>query len=205
MNGSRAYYDAAKAEFVLREWNGLSMDFSYWFSKALDLGAHYASNAGVRDAFAGRSQTEFEVFGDIKAPSDFDQPHSTMWRTAYKTPRLGGAKSVWNKAFGEWETHTVVLLKRGTPFVIRSGSDGPGFGNVDGAAGDRPHIVDPSILGRSIDHPDTAPSRLPLSAFAFVQPGEPRGNLARNAFRKDGIRNVNLALSRTWNRPARRP
>ena len=199
LNGSRAYYDAAKAEFVLREWNGLSMDFSYWFSKALDLGAHYASNAGVRDAFAGRSQTEFEVFGDIKAPSDFDQPHSTMWRTAYKTPRLGGAKSVWNKAFGEWETHTVVLLKRGTPFVIRSGSDGPGFGNVDGAAGDRPHIVDPSILGRSIDHPDTAPSRLPLSAFAFVQPGEPRGNLARNAFRKDGIRNVNLALSRTWN------
>ena len=198
LNGSRAYYDAAKTEFVLRRWNGFSLDAAYWFSKALDLGAHYASNAGVRDAFAGRSQTEFEVFGDVKAVSDFDQPHAAMWRAAYKTPRLGGVKSVWNKAFGEWETHAVVLLKRGTPFVIRSGSDGPGFGNVDGAAGDRPHIVDPSILGRSIDHPDSAPSRLPRAAFAFAQPGEPRGNLARNAFRKDGIRNVNFALSRTW-------
>ena len=149
--------------------------------------------------FAGRSQTEFEVFGDIKSVSDFDQPHSSMWRLTYKTPRLSGSKSVWNQVFGEWNANSILLLKRGTPFIIRSGSDGPGFGNVDGAAGDRPHIVDPSILGRGIDHPDTAPERLPREAFAFVQPGETRGNLARNAFRKDGIRNVNLAISRDWN------
>ncbi len=199
LNGSRAYYDAGKASFVLHEWNGLSADMSYWFSKALDLGAHYASNAGVMDAFAGRSQTEFEVFGDVKAPSDFDQPHSAMWRVSYKTPRVGSANSIWNTAFGEWETNSIVLLKRGTPFILRSGSDGPGFGNVDGAAGDRPHIVDPSILGRGIDHPDSAPQRLPREAFGFVQPGEARGNLARNAFRKDGIRNVNFAISRAWN------
>ncbi len=199
LNGSRAYYDAGKASLVLHDWNGLSMDLSYWFSKALDLGAHYASNAGVMDAFAGRSQTEFEVFGDIKAPSDFDQPHSAMWRLSYKTPRVGSAYSIWNMAFGEWETNSIVLLKRGTPFIIRSGSDAPGFGNVDGAAGDRPHIVDPSILGRSIDHPDSAPRLLRREAFAFVQPGEARGNLARNAFRKDGIRNVNFAISRAWN------
>ena len=199
LNGSRAYYDAGKASFVLHEWNGISMDLSYWFSKAIDLGAHYASNAGVRDAFAGRSQTELEVFGDIKAPSDFDQPHSSMWRVTYKTPRIGSATSILNQAFGEWETFSVVLLKRGTPFTIRSGSDAPGFGNVDGAAGDRPHIVDPSILGRSIDHPDSASQRLPREAFGFVQPGETRGNLARNAFRKDGIRNVNFAISRAWN------
>ena len=198
LNGSRAYYDAAKASLTTSRWHGLSMDWSYWFSKAIDLGAHYASNAGSRDAFGGRSQTEFEVHGDVKGLSNFDQPHASSWRLTYQTPRLGGAETFWNRAFGRWELFSVVLLKTGTPFVVRSGSDGPGFGNVDGASGDRPNILDPSILGRSIDHPDTAPLRLPRSAFAFIQPGEARGNLARNAFRKDGIRNMNIAASRSW-------
>ncbi len=198
LNGSRAYYDAAKASLTTSRWRGLSMDWSYWFSKSIDLGAHYASTASRRDAFAGRSQSEFEVHGDVKGLSDFDQPHASSLRLTYQTPRLGGAETFWNRAFGRWELFSVALLKVGTPFVIRSGSDGPGFGNVDGEFGDRPHILDPSILGRSIDHPDTAPLRLPRSAFAFMQPDELRGNLARNAFRKDGIRNVNFSVSRSW-------
>ena len=198
LNGSRAYYDAAKASLTTSRWQGLSMDWSYWFSKAIDLGAHYASNAGSRDAFGGRSQSEFEVHGDVKGLSNFDQPHASSWRLTYETPRLGGAKTFWNRAFGRWELFSIVLLKTGTPFLIRSGSDGPGFGNVDGSSGDRPDILDPSILGRSIDYPDTAPVRLPRSAFAFIQLGEARGNLARNAFRKDGIRNVNFSVSRSW-------
>ncbi len=198
LNGSRAYYDAAKASLTTSRWHGLSMDWSYWFSKAIDLGAHYASNASSRDAFAGRSQSEFEVHGDVKGLSNFDQPHASSLRLTYQTPRLGGTETFWNRAFGRWDLFSIVLLKTGTPFGVRSGSDGPGFGNVDGASGDRPHILDPSILGRSIDHPDTASLRLPHSAFAFIQPGETRGNLARNAFRKDGIRNVNFAVSRSW-------
>ncbi len=198
LNGSRAYYDAAKVDFSVQRWAGVSLDFSYWFGKAIDLGAHYASNAGTRDAFAGRSQSEFEVHGDAKALSDFDQPHAAQWSVTYETPQVGGAKSAWNQVFGQWELFSVILLKTGTPFIIRSGSDAPGFGNVDGVAGDRMHILDPSIIGSSIDHPDTSRQRLPFSAFGFIQPGELRGNLARNAFRKDGIRNINTALSRTW-------
>ena len=198
LNGSRAYYDAAKASLVARRWHGLSMELSYWFSKAIDLGAHYASNGGVRDGFYGRSQTEFDIHGDVKSLTDFDQPHAALWRFTYQTPRLGGSKPWLQKAFGQWELFSVVLLKAGTPFVIRSGSDGPGFGNVDGAFGDRPHVVDPSVLGNSVDHPDTAHLQLPKSAFAFIQPGEPAGNLGRNTFRKDGIRNVNFAVSRNW-------
>lgn len=198
LNGSRAYYDAARADFSLRPGRGVSLDVAYWFSKAIDLGGNYASNAGTRDAFAGRGQNEIDVHGDIRGLSNFDQPHAAQFTLNYQTPTVGGAQSVWNQMFGRWELFSVLLLKTGTPFVIRSGSDGPGFGNVDGVSGDRPHIVDPSILGRSIDHPDTAQQRLPRSAFAYMQPGELRGNLARNAFRKDGIRNVNAALSREW-------
>lgn len=198
LNGSRAYFDAAKATLGIRDRQGLTLDFSYWLSKAIDLGAHYASNAGTRDAFAGRSQTEFEVHGDVKALSDFDQPHAALCRIGYTTPAIRGAKSVWNKALGGWDLFSVVLLKTGTPFLLYSGSDGPGFGNVDGVAGDRPSVVDPSVLGRRIDHPDTSRQQLPRSAFRFLRAGEGRGNLARNTFRKDSIQNVNFAVSRSW-------
>ncbi len=198
LNGSRAYYDAAKASLIARRWHGLSMELSYWFSKAIDLGANYASNGGFRDGFQGLSQTEFDVHGDVKGLSAFDQPHAAMWRFTYQTPRLGRSKGWLRKTLGQWELFSVFLLKAGTPFAVRSGSDGPGFGNVDGAFGDRPHVVDPSVLGNSADHPDTAPLQLPKTAFAFIRPGEPAGNLGRNTFRKDGIRNVNFAVSRDW-------
>ncbi len=198
LNGSRGYYDAAKASLSVRQWHGLSMELSYWYSKAIDLGAHYASNAGSRDGFAGRSQTEFDVHGDVKSLSDFDQPHAALGRFTYKSPRVGRPQGLLNKMLGQWELFSVVLLKAGTPFTLRSGSDGPGFGNVDGAFGERMHILDPSILGNSVDHPDRAPAQLPRSAFEFIQLGELAGNLGRNTFRKDGIRNINFAISRGW-------
>ena len=91
-----------------------------------------------------------------------------------------------------------MLLKTGTPFIIQTGSDAPGFGNVDGVAGDRPRILDPSILGRTIDHPDTSRQLLPKSAFGFLRASDPAGDLGRNVFRKDGIQNVNFAVSRSW-------
>ena len=198
LNGSRAYFDAAKATLGVRDFNGLTFDVSYWLSKAIDLGAHYASNASTRDAFAGRSQTEFEVHGDVKALSDFDQPHAAIARVNYRTPSIGSSSSAWNKAFGGWELFSVILLKTGTPFIMYTGSDGPGFGNVDGVMGDRPLLLDTSVLGRSISHPDTSRKMLPRSAFGFVPLDVPSGNLGRNVFRKDGIQNVNLSVARSW-------
>jgi hypothetical protein len=96
----------------------------------------------------------------------------------------------------------VLLLKSGTPFTVDSGSDGPGFGNVDGTNGDRPNIVDPAILGRTIGNPDTSVGLLPRSALAFFQaPAQMAGNLGRNTFRKGRIANWNASLSRTWSLP----
>lgn len=198
LNGSIGYYDAAKASLSTRGWRGLSMEAAYWFSKAIDLGGHYASNGGIRDGYYGQSQTEFDVRGDVKSLSAFDQPHATQLRFTYETPGVGGSQSWLDRAFGRWELFSVVLLKAGTPFTVRAGSDGPGFGNADGLPGERPHIIDASILGNSVDHPDTGPKQMPRSAFAFMQPEEGAGNLGRNTFRKDAIRNVNFAVSRSW-------
>ena len=198
LNGSRAYFDAAKATFGIRGPRSLTLDVSYWMSKAIDLGAHYASNATSRDAYAGRSQTEYDVHRDVKALSDFDQTHAALIRLSYQTPAIRAANRIWNKAFGEWNLNSILLLKTGTPFIVQTGSDAPGFGNVDGVSGDRPRLLDPAILGRTVDHPDTSQQLLPKSAFGFLRAGDPSGNLGRNVFRKDGIQNVNLSVSRSW-------
>ena len=198
LNGSRGYFDSAKATVGLRDVGGLTMDFSYWLSKAIDLGAHYASNASSRDAFYGRSQTEDDVHGDVKSLSDFDQPHAALGRVTYLTPRIGSAGSTLDRALGGWSLSSVLLLKTGTPFLMYTGSDGPGFGNVDGAMGDRPNLLDPSLIGRRIDHPDTSRQMMPRSAFSYVQADQKSGNIGRNVFRKDAIQNLNLSLSRSW-------
>ena len=198
LNGSRAYFDAARATTGIRGWRGFTAEFSYWISKAIDLGAHYANNATFRDSFTGMSQTESDVHADVKALSEFDQPHAVLARFGYEIPPVGPQRGLWNKSFRGWRLFAVVLAKSGTPFTVYTGSDAPGFGNVDGLSGDRPHVVDPSILGRSIDHPDSARQRLPRQAFRYISAAEARGNLARHALRKDGIQNVNLAVSREW-------
>ena len=191
LNGSRGYYDAARVTLILPRRRGLSMEAAYWFSKAMDLGSAYTNTAYDADSRLSRSQWEFETRGDMKGLSDFDQPHALLWRGAWAVPGR-------RRLLRGWELSGVVLLKKGTPFTVVSGSDAPGYGNVDGNGADRPHLLDPSILGRTIGDPDTSRARLPRAAFAYIQPGEPRGNLGRNTFRKGGIANVNAAVSRTW-------
>jgi len=197
VNGSRGYYDAAKATVILPRAGGFSGELSYWFSKSIDLGASYTNTAQGLDSFRNRGQNEFEMHHDNKGPSRFDQPHSFLARAGWDLPYR--ARGGWlGAAFADWNISGVVLLKSGTPFGIQTGSDSPGFGNVDGVRYDRPDLLDPSILGRSIDHPDRSRELLPRDAFAFPARGAIRGNLGRNVFRRGPIRNVNLALAKSW-------
>jgi hypothetical protein len=178
---------------VLPRWRGLTVEASYWFSKALDLGGSYTST-GTDDS---RSQAELLFQEDLKGVSSFHQPHALLVRTTWTSPRHVSGRLA-NAAFAQWTLSAVLLAKSGTPFTVLSGSDGPGYGNVDGSSGDRPHVIDPSVLGRVIGDPDTSSALLPPSAFAFISPNELRGNLGSNTFRKGSIRNVNVALSNRW-------
>ncbi|MEK7405734.1 MAG: TonB-dependent receptor [Acidobacteriota bacterium] len=196
INGSRGYLDAGRVSLVVRRWRGLSLDASYWFSKALDLGSSYTNTAYDRDSRESRSQSEFDTHRDMKGPSSFDQAHAALWRAAYAVPAPPAGRL--RALLGNWEVSAVALLKTGTPFTVVAGSDAAGYGNVDANGGDRPNLLDASILSRTIGHPDTSRRLLPRSAFTFIQPTDVRGNLGRNTFRKGAIRNVNAALSRTW-------
>jgi hypothetical protein len=194
-NGADAWYNAATTNLFLPRWKGLHADASYWFSKAMDDGTDFADQGPLSQA---DSQWEYERHRDLRGRSDFDQPHSFRGRLSYETPSLASAKR-WVRALaGGWSVSTIGLLKSGTPFTVYSGSDAPGFGNVDGTPWDRPNLVNLAVLGRTIGNPDTSRQLLPASAFAFITPGMTAGNLGRNMFRKGAIRNVNASLSRRF-------
>jgi len=198
LNGSRGYFDAAKVTLRVPRWAGFSIDASYWFSKALDIGADYTATASGRDGRGTTSPSEFNYQKAMKGLSRFDQPHAMLARVNYETPALSGQNRWLRRMFGRWQVSSVLLLKSGTPFGLRSGSDAPGWGNVDGASNDNLILLDPSVLGRSLDNPDTSVQRLPRSAFTTIQPTDREGNLGRNTFRKDGVANLNMGLSRRW-------
>ena len=191
-NMSRGFYDAFKTTALVPRWRGLNLEASYWFSKAIDLGADYTSTAHDIDSFRGRSQYEFEAHSELRGRSRFDQPHAFLLRSDYSVPRF---RRPW---LGRWGLFAVALSKSGTPFQVTGGSDAPGYGNVDGVSLDRPNILDPSILGRAISHPDRARQLLPRAAFAFITPNDLRGNLGRNTFRRGPVRNMNAGLSIDW-------
>jgi hypothetical protein len=89
-------------------------------------------------------------------------------------------------------------MRAGTPMTLFVGSDSPGFGNVDGSPSDRPSILDASILGLTTGNPNTAPLILSRDRFDYIHPGQTRGNLGRNTFRKSRIANLNGAISKQW-------
>ena len=198
LNGSRGYFDAARATLVVPRWRGVSIDASYWLSKAIDLGSAYSNTAYEADSRISRSQSEYDQQRDMKGLSSFDQKHALLVRAAWSTPLLPRTAAL-ARVLNGWSLAGVALMKTGTPFTVQAGSDGPGFGNVDGNGGDRPNLLDPSLLGRTIGNPDTSKARLPRAAFAYSGPlDEFGGSLGKNTFRKGGIYNVNASLTRAF-------
>jgi hypothetical protein len=197
LNGSDGYFDAARASLVMPQWHGLSANVSYWFSKAIDLGSNYTNTAYDNDSRVSRSQSEFETHRDMKGLSSFDQTHALLCAVNYQLPPVPGA-SWMRRVTSGWEVSVVALAKTGMPFTVVSGSDAPGYGNVDGNGNDRANLLDVSVLGRTIGDPDTSRLLLPRSAFGFMQPTDESANLGRNTFRKGGIRNVNAMVSKAW-------
>jgi hypothetical protein len=197
-NASNAYFDAARVTFRAPAWHGLTSEASYWFSKAIDTGSAYTNMAAGDEALQGYSQSQDLVAQDLKGPSSFDQSHAVMVRFQYAPPELVSAARMLRGAVNGWRISGTFLAKTGLPFTVITGSDGPGFGNVDGSNGDRPNLIDPSVLGRTFGDPNTSSALLPRTAFSFIAPTESRGNLGSNTFRRGGIRNMNAALARTW-------
>lgn len=198
VNGGVAYLDAAQASFEMPQYRGLAWGLTYTFSKAIDEGVDYSATAANRDLLNTRSQWQYDSLKDKKGLSNFDSTHATLLYYSWDLPRATRGNGWLGKVFNGWQISGGTLLKSGTPLTLFLGSDAPGFGNVDGGPSDRPNIVDPSILGTTISHPNVAPLILRRERFAYIRIGENRGSLGRGTFRKQGIANFNTALAKQW-------
>jgi hypothetical protein len=198
VNGGAAWMDAAQVSVEFPYRNGLTWGTAYTFGKALDTGSDYSGTAANNDMIKGRAQSQFDDQRDKKGLSTFDSTHSLLVFYTWDLPRPSTAGGLRGWLGSGWQVSGSVLAKSGTPLTLYVGSDAPGFGNVDGGSGDRPNIVDLSILGQTIGNPDTAPLILRRDRFAYIAAGDSRGNLGRNTFRKGGIFNCNAALSKQW-------
>lgn len=188
VNAGTAWYDGAQVAIDLPSRRGLLVSASYTFGKGLDNGVDYTGTAANKDMLNARPQSMFNMLADRKGLSNFDSTHAFSIQTVYDLPYA-------------FQISGVGTMKTGTPLTFYVGSDAPGIGNVDGSGGERPNIVDPSILGMTIGNPDTAPLILRRELFSYIPVGQDRGNLGRGTFRKGGIFNWNAALQRSWKLP----
>ncbi len=189
-NGSIAYFDALQVAAEKRLGQRLTWSARYTFSKAINSG-----DATFADIGTGRHiSMDDDIIGDLKGPSAFDTPHALAIAYRFQLPGPGRSRGLLTQLLGGWQASGNITLRSGTPYMVHTGSDAPGFGNVDGVGGDRPNLLNPSILGKSVDHPDTFRSVLRPEFFDTNIPFGGRGNLGFNNIRSDAMNNWNLAV-----------
>jgi hypothetical protein len=143
-----------------------------------------------------------------------DTPQVFTVSYIYRLPLFAGARG-WPAAMAKgWQTSGTTLFQSGVTYHFHTGSDAPGYGNVDGNTQDRPNILNPSLLGKSLDKSRQVTALLgantcgrpvtdglPYLHCAYFNTNIPPGgcgNLGMNTFRKDGTANWNVALGRNF-------
>src|SRR5262249_4885789 len=143
----------------------------------------------------------------------FDTPQRLTINYSYELPFYKGQQGVLGHALGGWQLSGTTIFASGNPFTVLAGYDL----NADGVGGDRPDILNASILGRSIDNGRIDPAtgqqistlQLPASAFSpgpttptaqrIFRPGAKNvGTLGRNTFRAQGQNNWDTALAKNF-------
>ena len=206
-SNSNAYYDAAQVAVSKRLSKGLTFKAVYTFGKNLDNGGDFTDTAsGVEvPGETGTSPCELcSRVSQLHGPSLFDTPQVFTLTYSYALPFASWTHGWASSLAKGWQITGTTLLQSGIPFHGHTGSDAPGFGNVDGQSQDRLNVVNPAVLGKSIDNPDTSTTILNRAYFNTNIPVAGRGNIGQNTFRKDGTANWNAALGRTFRLPAER-
>src|SRR6266568_4276049 len=182
--------------------NGLSMDFSYTWSRSIDMGSD-----------AERAATSYGAIQNVWAPqlsrgiSDFDTTHLISFDWAYDMPfgtgktLLSNSSRVGNAIWGGWNLAGLGRWSSGLPFSVIE----PGWTtnwelqayavntapvkthkHID-ASGLQQVFADPNAIAEGVT--TGSPMRLPYPGEAGM----------RNKFRSDGIFGVDSTVSKGWN------
>ena len=192
-NGAWSYYNAFQAEWSKRMTHNINFQAAYTWSKAIDTTSEATavgagdSNINGPDAKASRGHSRFHT------------PHRFTFFGTARSPFFDNDRGILGQILGGWESSIVFKWAHGTPFTVT----GTSFDlNLDGFGETRPVLLDPSVLGRSIDNPETSQSLLPLSAFRSPTSVEDQTNLlGRNTFYIDGVKNVDMSFTKRFYMP----
>lgn len=171
-------YNALQTILRTRGWHGLSTQFAYTWSHALDEVSEYRGQV-LDDAFNLKAD-----YGN----SDFDTRHLFTVSGTYEVPKAPWATSSWSKrAFNDWWVSTVMNWHRGQP----SDETLSGLTLIGNPYANVSHKFDPSF-GEQWWNP--AAFCLPNSnpALSTACPGAP--NLSRNKFTGPGFGDVDLSF-----------
>ena len=192
-NAAWSYYNAAQLEWTKRLSSNLNFQAAYTWSKAIDTTSEATAvgtgdtNQNGNDARAGRGLSRFHT------------PHRFTIYGTYRLPFFSGQKGLLGQAFGGWQFSGVVKLAKGTPFTVTTTALDLNF---DGFGESRPVILDPSILGNSVNHPATSRDELPRAAFRALTSADFNTSiLGRNTFFLDGVKNVDFGMTKIFSMP----
>lgn len=206
-NGAWSYYHALQLTYTQRPVRGLHLQAGYTWSKNIDTGSE-ATFVGGGDYNGAVSETQGAR--SLRGLSRLSQPHRFSLSYVYELPFYRMQKGVFGHVLGGWELSGITTFGSGNPFTVFIGYDL----NGDGVGGDRPFLLDPSILGRSVDNGRVnlatgkkfSTEQLPITAFypdasvatAKQWPWFPGtglvGDLGRNTFFGHGQNNWDLAI-----------
>lgn len=192
-NAAWSYYNAAQVEWTKRLSSNLNFQAAYTWSKAIDTTSEATAvgtgdtNQNGNNARAGRGLSRFHT------------PHRFTIYGTYRLPFFSGQKGLLGQAFGGWQFSGVVKLAKGTPFTVTTTALDLNF---DGFGESRPVILDPSILGNSVNHPATSRDELPRAAFRALTSADFNTSiLGRNTFFLDGVKNVDFGMTKIFSMP----
>ncbi len=208
-NAAWSYYHGMQLKVDKRFSNGLSFQSAYTWSKAMDTGSEPTFsgvdvNAAISKVNAAKS---------LRAVSAFDTRHRFTFNYSYRLPFFRTRSGILGQALGGWQISGTTSVVSGLPWTAFIGYDY----NADSIGGDRPNLLDPRVLGRSVDNPRPDPSTglqigqtvVPGSAFdpnattaTTNRPFAPglanKGNLGRNTFRVHGVKNWDFGLFKNF-------
>ncbi len=197
-NDAETWYHGLQAEWIKRLGKGVRFEAAYTWSKAIDTTSE-ATFVGTGDSNQLGPNKRFR-----RGLSRFHTPHRFTLNGTWLLPFFRGRTDLVGQALGGWQLSGVVKLIAGTPFTVidTSGRDL----NFDGFSENRPVVLDPSVLFRSVDAPGSSSEQLPRDAFRSATTQDFGGDiLGRNTFFLDGVNNVDLAIVKTFvTRPGQR-
>ncbi len=192
-NDASSWYHGLQVEWNKAFSSGVWFDATYTWSKAID-DTSDATFLGAGDTNALGPDKNF-----ARGPSRFHTPHRFTFTGTWRLPIFRNRTDLAGDLLGGWQVSAVVKVSHGTPFTVTDSSGGDI--NWDGFSENRPVILDPSVLGRTIGDLPTSSQELPRSAFQRATPDDYNRLVGRNTFYGDGVQNVDLGFVKSFGLP----